>query len=139
MTYVALSRPDYKPALGEPITVIGHPERRIEDVGLRIEGSGVSSTYHKNGVPEPTIFEGIISDITGGAVQKGSMIRSEGIYQLTFKSAGPGSNGAPVFDSNGKVIGISVFDKRRSDGKFDFFALPIKSSWKILKSNEIVQ
>ncbi|MGE5780684.1 MAG: trypsin-like peptidase domain-containing protein [Hyphomicrobiales bacterium] len=145
MSPVALARPDSKPALGEPITVIGYPEisTKTQEVGLRIEGTGQSSTYYKAEIPEPTILEGIISNISGGVVQKGPnviMISSEGeAYQLTVNATGPGNSGGPVFDSNGKVIGIFAFEKRGSGGEVVFFAIPIKSGWDILKLNRIVE
>ena len=145
MNYVPLARPDVKPALGEPITVIGYPEisTKTQEVGLRVEGSGQSSTYYKAVIPEPTVLEGIISNISGGVVQKGPnviMISSEGeAYQLTVNATGPGNSGGPVFDSNGKVIGMFAFEKRGSGGEVVFFAIPIKSGWEVLKLNRIVE
>lgn len=145
MSYVPLSRPDLKPALGEPITVIGYPEisTKTQEVGLRIEGGGQSSTYYKAVIPEPTILEGIISNISGGVVQKGPnviMISSEGeAYQLTVNATGPGNSGGPVFDSNGKVIGIFAFEKRGTGGEVVFFAIPIKSAWEVLKLNRVIE
>jgi S1-C subfamily serine protease len=145
MNYVPLARPDVKPALGEPITVIGYPEisTKTQEVGLRIEGGGQSSTYYKAAIPEPTVLEGIISNISGGVVQKGPnviMISSEGeAYQLTVNATGPGNSGGPVFDSNGKVIGMFAFEKRGMGGEVIFFAIPIKSGWEVLKLNRIVE
>jgi serine protease Do len=145
ITYVPLARPDVKPALGEPITVIGYPEisTKTQEVGLRIESGGQSSTYYKAVIPEPTVLEGIISNISGGVVQKGPnviMVSSEGeAYQLTVNATGPGNSGGPVFDSNGKVIGMFAFEKRGSGGEVVFFAIPIKSGWEVLKLNRIVE
>jgi S1-C subfamily serine protease len=144
MNYVPLARPDLKPALGEPITVIGYPEisTQTQEVGLRIERSGVSPKYTAL-IPEPTVLEGIISNISGGVVQKGPnviMVSSEGeAYQLTVNATGPGSSGGPVFDSSGKVIGMLAFEKHGIGGEVVFFAIPIKSGWEVLKLNRIVE
>ena len=75
MNYVPLARPDVKPALGEPITVIGYPEILDKTWSwAEIEGGGQSSTYYKAAIPEPTVLEGIISNISGGVVKGPNVI-----------------------------------------------------------------
>ena len=62
MSPVALARADYKPALGEPITVIGYPEisTKTQEVGLRIEGTRQSVTYYKAEIPSRILEEDIL-------------------------------------------------------------------------------
>lgn len=104
----------YRPPLGEPVTVIGYPalsgERYAVTKSKELMGSGESVVTL---VPEPTVTEGIIAKIFETEAQaeaSGTKIVWFGdYYQLTINTSGPGNSGGPVFDSNGKVIGIYTY------------------------------
>jgi len=95
--------------------VIGYPalsgERYAVTKSRELMGSGESVVTL---VPEPTVTEGIVSKVfeteAQGADSSGTKIVWYGdYYQLTINTSGPGNSGGPVFDSNGKVIGIYTY------------------------------
>lgn len=112
---VEMAATGYSPPLGEPVTVIGYPalsgERYAVTKSRELMGSGESVVTL---VPEPTVTEGIVSKVfeteAQGADSSGTKIVWYGdYYQLTINTSGPGNSGGPVFDSNGKVIGIYTY------------------------------
>jgi len=110
---------------GESVVVLGYPGASIENNAIfnTVEGSEVH--HHKEVVPEPTVTPGVIS-------LKGSPLTSEGsvtvvgnlgdAYQMTVP-AGVGNSGGPVFNREGKVIGLYTWG---SSHETQTFAVPIK-------------
>jgi serine protease Do len=111
---------------GEPVVVLGYPGASIENNAIfnTVEGSEVH--HHKEVVPEPTVTPGVIS-------VKGAPLTSEGsvtvvgnlgdAYQMTAP-AGAGNSGGPVFNREGKVIGLYTWGS--SSHEAQTFAVPIK-------------
>jgi len=77
-------------------------------------------------VPEPTVTEGIISQVGAGLKQDGGMTVSGSrgdTYQMSVNATGAGNSGGPVFNAKGQVIGLFTYSS--GDGKVSF-AVPIK-------------
>ncbi len=95
--------------IGEKVTVLGYPavSREFSVAFTTADPSGVRR--HLEDVPMPTVNEGIVSSV--GAVNRQedglSTFSGKGVlFQMNINTAGSGSSGGPVFDANGKVIGV---------------------------------
>jgi S1-C subfamily serine protease len=53
------------------------------------------------------------------------------VYQLEVQGAGPGSSGSPVFDGQGRVIGIYTYGKSTIHTRLSF-AVPIRYGMELM-------
>lgn len=107
--------PDDAVTIGGPVTVLGYPGNSVTTYAAisTIERGEIHQQLEI--VPEPTVASGVISRLSVREEQHGAVtvIGPMGdLYQLTA-AAGPGASGGPVFDSNGKVIGLFTYGTLR--------------------------
>jgi serine protease Do len=114
---------------GESVTVLGYPG--VSDVTYAVIKS--KDTFNKESqakvVPEVTLTTGTIAKVTKAADADGSggvdyYSPSGDRFQLNINTTGAGNSGGPLFDANGRVIGI-FFAGRQTDASVSF-AVPIK-------------
>jgi serine protease Do len=112
--------------VGEKVTVLGYPAFSAQTIALIQSAEAGSVQNKREEVPEPTVTEGLVSQMSAGVKQSQGVTtygRMGDTYQLTVPT-GAGNSGGPVFDANGKVIGLFTYgDPQRETTTF---AVPIK-------------
>ena len=120
---------------GEGVTVMGYPG--VSDVTYAVVKS--KDTFNQESqarvVPQVTLTTGTIAKVTkaGDADGQGPVnyyTPSGDRFQLNINTTGAGNSGGPLFDDQGKVIGI-FFAGRTSDVSVSF-AVPIKYGMELM-------
>lgn len=84
-------------------------------------------------VADPTLSAGNISRLVRGTVVAGEGKYFGGdFYQLTINSTGHGNSGGPMFDENGKVIGIFTLGWSDNAGAQVTGAIPIRYGMELM-------
>lgn len=126
---------------GMPVTIMGYPGRSPEILVAAKSQDPFSRESQVRVVPDPTV-----TPTSVGRVLRGSQRPSDGSeleyysgfgdsYQLK-DDAGGGNSGGPLFDDQGRVIGI--YYAGRNDGSLGF-AVPIKYGLELMTVNAVVR
>lgn len=137
LTPVELSNGGFAP-VGESVTVMGYPFFSNKTFALIRTNEGVNAQSSSEVIPEPTVTAGNIARMGDGTsssdAQNSGAVATFGsmgeIYQLTVPS-GAGNSGGPVFDREGRVIGI--FFGGLPSRETTTFAVPIKYGIELFK------
>jgi S1-C subfamily serine protease len=134
-TAVELARHDHRPAVGESVTVIGYP---AAPSAIPAAAGAGQPDPRRMARAEPVVTEGTVASIGGpppaqAAGPAGAAIKNipGDAYRVTVDATVPGQNGAPVFDSRGRVIGL--FTDAADPGRGGF-AIPIRHWRDLLQS-----
>ena len=141
---VELAPEDNRPILGEPITVIGYPGISEQTYSVQNNNEMGIARSLRQLVPEPTVTDGIIGNIgapiTRSADDPNLITFSTfgDVYQLSALATGAGNSGGPVFNAEGKVIGLFTYAYNNRDrGERVTFAVPIRYGHEILKLTRV--
>jgi len=95
---------------GDTVTILGYPVNSPATYGYR--ETAIASRQAQL-VFDPNVNAGVVGRLLQGASAKKRGIYSEigDVYELALNSTDSGYDGAPVFDSRGKVIGIVRIEK----------------------------
>ncbi|AQV97269.1 hypothetical protein BJN34_25755 [Cupriavidus necator] len=117
-----------RPRVGERVTVLGYPGISEEKHAIVQSSEGGNITNLIELIPQPTVTEGIIAKV-GDTVKAEKNVQTfddlGDVYQLTVTATGHGNSGGPVFDRDGKVIGLFTYSRSSGDERVTF-AVPIK-------------
>lgn len=120
--------PDAPVKIGENVITLGFPAISADNrVQRNIEERGTIRT-HTDVIAEATVTDGIVSKTATGIknTDGGTFLSDIGeVIQLSITATGRGNSGGPVFNGEGKVIGIYTYTKNVGDTKASF-AIPIK-------------
>ncbi|MCC7055314.1 MAG: trypsin-like peptidase domain-containing protein [Gemmatimonadaceae bacterium] len=119
---------------GEEVTVMGYPG--VSDVTYAVVKS--KDTFNQESqskvVPEVTLTTGTIAKVTKSSDNGGGntdfYTPSGDRFQLNINTTGSGNSGGPMFDAQGRVIGI-FFAGRQADVSVSF-AVPIKYALELM-------
>lgn len=144
-TPVVLSQSDEGVAQGQKIAIMGYPGFSPEVAVAKISQDFANRQTQYLTVPDPTITDGTIGKIIRGsnanhsASVGGYHSMLGDYYQLTASETGAGNSGGPVFDKDGKVIGIFSASKTSAEGARVTFAIPIKYGLELMHSQRVIR
>jgi serine protease Do len=93
--------------VGDTVVSLGYPAVSPPVLGVVASRDPLNQSTSVKEIPDPTLAVGNIARvIRGSAGLTEATVFGGDIYQLTINSTGHGNSGGPVFDDQGRVIGI---------------------------------
>ncbi|MDR2915724.1 MAG: trypsin-like peptidase domain-containing protein [Tannerella sp.] len=121
---------------GDVVTVMGYPGTSPDQYSQVESHDYFNSNPQIVRVPVPTLSQGNIGRLIKGSSQtsSGNYYSSFGdSYQLTINSTGPGNSGGPLFDDQGRVIGLF-----NAGNNIMTFAVPIKYGMELMGTEPVI-
>ncbi len=114
--------------VGAPVTTLGYPQISPAVIASTMNKEAMSQRVAMKLVPDPTLSAGNVGRVIRGQVGLTEATYSTfgDVYQLTINSSGHGNSGGPVFDDQGKVIGIFTYGISNPFDAAISFAVPIR-------------
>lgn len=94
---------------GDPVVVLGYPGLSAKSFVVTSSSDTMLKAQDVASVPEVSVNQGIVSKVVRSkqSAQSGKYVSTVGdIFEMSINSTGQGNSGGPVFDGDGKVIGI---------------------------------
>lgn len=124
---------------GEAVTILGYPGG-VPPVYGKIKSQDV---FNREGqivqIPQPTVTTSNIGNILRSNDKdsdKQTFSVFGDVYMLSTNETGAGNSGGPVFDSQGKVVGIFFAGTNSRDGLSLTYAVPIRYGMEFFKSRK---
>jgi S1-C subfamily serine protease len=113
---------------GEAVTIMGYPAASPAVYGVISSKDVFNQNQQLKMIPDPTVTTTNVGNIIRGSEDKDSESEKKisvigDVIQLATGSTGPGNSGGPVFDTEGRVIGI-FFAGQQADAIT--YAVPIR-------------
>jgi S1-C subfamily serine protease len=123
---------------GEQVTIMGYPAASPEVVGVVKSSDPFNNESQVLQIPQVTVTTTNIGNILRGSEKdtenKTYSVMGD-VIQLATNTTGGGNSGGPVFDSQGKVIGIFFASSNRA-GTAITYAVPIRFGMEFLASQD---
>jgi S1-C subfamily serine protease len=120
---------------GDEILVLGYPGVSPVVFGYARSFDVFNPDTKVKVVQDPTVSVGYIGRILRSREKEQTYSSMGDVYQLTINSTGSGNSGGPVFDAQGRAIGI-FFASRRTDVVVTF-AIPIRYGIELLSTKAL--
>ena len=124
---------------GDAALAMGYPA--ISPDGVTTSKDTFNPDLAAKVVPDPTVSVGRVGRIIRG--QEGAGKTPAGafgeVYQLTINSAGSGDSGGPVFDDQGRVIGIFTSGRSMIGDATISFAVPIRYGIELMGTGKVMK
>jgi hypothetical protein len=120
---------------------MGYPAISPEVFGVEVSRDMFTNRAHLSAIADPSLSEGPISKVlpSGNAVRGvDGYISSGEVYQLGINTTGAGNSGGPVFDDQGRVIGI-FYAGRSYGGATVTYAVPVKFGKELIDNPTVMR
>jgi serine protease Do len=123
---------------GSPVVVMGYPGMSPDQFVANRSQDAFNRNPNIVKVPVPTISSGIVGRLVKGSAGSSKVDEYLSMmgdyYQLTINSTGAGNSGGPMFDDQGRVIGIySAASDKMS------YSIPIKYAIELMGRQEVIK
>lgn len=120
---------------GDEVVVLGYPAASPVVLGQVASQDAFNRASDAKIIPDPTLSVGNVGRVIRGqaGLTEATYSQAGDVYQLTVNSTGPGNSGGPVFDSQGRVIGIFT----AGNGMMTF-AVPIRYGMELMGVNRVM-
>lgn len=118
---------------GDELVIMGYPAMTARQYGLVTSGDMFNDKAQIKEIPNPTVTLTSVSNILRDSKKTDEQIvKSEigDVIQLATGSTGGGNSGGPVFDTQGRVIGIFFAGSNQNDLRY---AVPIRYGKQLMK------
>ncbi|MGJ5814399.1 trypsin-like peptidase domain-containing protein [Paludibaculum fermentans] len=121
--------------VGDPVVILGYPQvsSMVPVIDVAASRDILNQQVIQKEVADPTLSAGNISRVV-----RGQVVASEGehfggdFYQLTINSTGHGNSGGPMFDDQGRVIGIFTLGWTDQQGATVTGSIPIRYGMELM-------
>ena len=125
---------------GDGVTVMGYP-----GISPSVTGAvGSQDSFNRSGtiqeIPDPTVTTGNIARVIRGKASITDPIFSSigDVYQLTVLATGAGNSGGPVFDDQGRVVGLFTSTGSDREGTRVTFAVPVRYGLELMGISKVM-
>ena len=126
---------------GQSVTVMGYPGVAPQEFVARRSNDPFNKDVKIASIPTPTVTPGSVGRIIPGS----SSLSAKNItystfgdsYQLTINATGSGNSGGPLFDDEGRVVGIYYAGSSDANGTQISFAVPIKYGLELMGRKKV--
>lgn len=124
--------------IGAPVVVMGYPGVTPQTFSVVSSKNIFNSAPQVREVAKPTTTSGTVGNILKGTAMMGNekMSGSEfgDAYQLQISETGGGNSGGPMFNKDGKVVGIFFASKNKQGDARVTYSVPIKYGIKLINA-----
>lgn len=123
---------------GSPVVVMGYPGMSPDQFVANRSQDAFNRNPNIVKVPVPTISSGIVGRLIKGSSSSAKVDEYLSMmgdyYQLTINSTGAGNSGGPMFDDQGRVIGIYSASSDKMS-----YSVPIKYAIELMGRQEVIK
>ena len=123
---------------GSSVTVMGYPGMSPDQFVANRSQDAFNRNPNIVKVPVPTVSTGIVGRLVKGSAGTAKVDEYLSMmgdyYQLTINSTGPGNSGGPMYDDQGRVIGIYSAGSAKMS-----YAIPIKYAIELMGRQEVIK
>jgi S1-C subfamily serine protease len=125
--------------VGDAICVLGFPVASPDPVFTLGQKDWLTGSGNVGTIPDPTLTTGRITKLIRGqeGIGEKKLYSVGDVYQLDIVATGGGNSGGPVFDEQGRVIGI-YYATSRSDALMSF-AVPIRYARELMGPVQVLK
>lgn len=124
---------------GARVVVMGYPAVTPNAVQVTKSADVMNSADVAETIPNPTVTDGNIGQVLrngiNNSLDQGTYSQIGDYYQLQINTTGGGNSGGPVFDQQGRVIGLFTLGSAPVGGAAVSFAVPIRYGLELMGVN----